>query len=500
MPTANESYKMGVIDLSSNDTMMQYFEWYLSSDSTLWNDVSNQAKHLSNLGINYLWLPPAYKSAGGKEDTGYAVYDLYDLGEFDQKGTIPTKYGTKDEYIKAIKSLRENNIKSIADTVLNHKMGADGTEEVFAVEDDSSDRNVSLTEAKIIKVWTKYDFPGRGDTYSNFKWNWTHFHGVDFDENTGKVAIYKFYGKHWDEDVDKENGNFDYLMGADTDLNNLDVVTELKKWGKWYLDTADFDGFRLDAVKHIRADFFPDWLSEMRKYKDKKLFAVGEYWSTNIDTINNYITKTEGCMSLFDVPLHYNFYRASISNGEFDMSQIFDGTLVKENPEKAVTFVDNHDTEPGQALESWILDWFKPLAYSLILLRKDGMPCVFYGDYYGIPAQEVSSKQEILEKLLKVRKYFAYGEQKDYFYHSNIIGFTRSGDYEHPDSGLAVVMTGSEGGSILMNMGYNFSNTAFYDCTGNVQDIVVTDNDGKAEFYCKDGSVSVWIKQGLIVN
>ena len=33
---------------------------------------------------------------------GYGVYDLYDLGEFDQKGTIPTKYGTKQEYLDAV--------------------------------------------------------------------------------------------------------------------------------------------------------------------------------------------------------------------------------------------------------------------------------------------------------------------------------------------------------------------------------------------------------------
>ena len=61
-------------------------------------------------------------------------------------------------------------------------------------------------------------------------------------------------------------------------------------------------------------------------------------------------------------------------------------------------------------------------------------------------------------------------------------------------------MTDKEGGSIVMNMGFQFAKTTFYDCTGNVQDIVVTDNDGKAEFYCKDGSVSVWIKQGLLVD
>ena len=486
--------------MPSNDTMMQYFEWYLPSDSTLWNKVTKEAKHLENIGVSHLWLPPAYKGASGKTDVGYGVYDLYDLGEFDQKGSIPTKYGTKDEYIEAIRILRENNIKVLADIVLNHKMGADETELVLAVQDDAQDRNVSLTEALPIKVWTKYTFPGRGDVHSDFKWNWTHFHGVDWDENTGTAAIYKFYGKHWDEDVDKENGNYDYLMGADIDLNNYDVIKELKNWGKWYLKTTNVDGFRLDAVKHIRAEFYPEWLEELRTVSERKLFSVGEYWSSNIETINKYIEKTNGCMSLFDVPLHYNFYRASISNGEFNMSQIFDGTIVGTNPEKAVTFVDNHDTEIGQALESWVLDWFKPLAYSLILLRKDGFPCVFYGDYYGIPEKDVAPKDEMLTLLLKLRKYYAYGDQYDYFNDRNVIGFTRLGDYEHHDSGLAVVMSDGRGGGIQMNVGKNLANTVFYDCTGNLSETVYVDNDGNGIFYCKDGSVSVWIKQGQSVN
>ena len=84
-----------MIDLPSNDTMMQYFEWYLSSNSTLWNELTKDAKHLENIGITHLWLPPAYKGAAGKDDQGYGVYDLYDLGEFDQKGSIKTKYGSK---------------------------------------------------------------------------------------------------------------------------------------------------------------------------------------------------------------------------------------------------------------------------------------------------------------------------------------------------------------------------------------------------------------------
>lgn len=352
----------------------------------------------------------------------------------------------------------------------------------------------------LLKLGLSILFHGRGETYSNFKWNWTHFHGVDWDENTSTSAIYKFYGKHWDENVDTEKGNFDYLMGADIDLNNFDVINELKAWGRWYIDTTDVDGFRLDAVKHIRSEFFPEWLGKLRTDTKKELFSVGEYWSANIDTLQKYMEKTENCMSLFDVPLHYNLYRASISNGEYNMSSIFEGTLVERNPDKAITFVDNHDTEPGQALESYILDWFKPHAYSLILLRKSGTPCVFYGDYYGIPSKEIAPQNELLDRLLRVRKYFAYGKQTDYFNHNNIIGFIREGDDEHPDSGLAVVMTDKEGGCIQMNVGKRLANTVFYDCTGNLSETVYVDNEGNGIFYCKDGSASVWIKQGKYVN
>ena len=483
-----------------NDCLIQYFEWYLPPNCNLWNKVTGDVSHLANLGINYIWLPPAYKGSSGANDVGYGVYDLYDLGEFDQKGSIPTKYGTKDEYLNAIRILKENNIKVLADIVLNHKLGADECEEVLAIQDDYENRNISLTSAMPIKAWTKYTFPGRGDKYSSFKWDWTHFHGVDWDEETKRSSIFKFYGKKWDEEVDKEKGNFDYLMGADIDMNNNDVSNELIKWGKWYYEFTGVDGFRLDAVKHIRADFFPRWLEEIEEVSNRKIFSVGEYWTIDVDIMKKYLEKTEYKMSLFDVPLHYNFFKASISNGEFNMSEIFDGTLVKENSEKAVTFVDNHDTELGQALESWVLDWFKPLAYSLILLRKEGLPCVFYGDYYGISEKGVSAKNDYLDKLLKVRKYFAYGEQIDYFYDRNIIGFIREGDYEHSDSGLAVVMSDKDGGTLVMNVGKKFADSIFYDYLGNVENKVHIDLEGNGNFSCNGGSVSVWIKEGGYVN
>ena len=91
-------------------------------------------------------------------------------------------------------------------------------------------------------------------------------------------------------------------------------------------------------------------------------------------------------------------------------------------PESAVTFVDNHDTQRGQALESTVAEWFKPLAYAMILLRQSGLPCVFYGDYFGIQgdfAQE--SFQEVIDKLLNLRLYHAYGKETDYLDDPNCI-------------------------------------------------------------------------------
>ena len=145
-----------------NGTMMQYFEWYLDVEEGLWNKVADDAENLSNLGITSVWLPPAYKGMAGKNEVGYGVYDLYDLGEFNQKGSVPTKYGTKDEYIRAIESLKRNFINVYADIVLNHKMGADKLQDILVNRCDWGDHTKVESNLEEIKAATKFTFPGRG--------------------------------------------------------------------------------------------------------------------------------------------------------------------------------------------------------------------------------------------------------------------------------------------------------------------------------------------------
>ena len=478
-----------------NGTMMQYFEWNLPADKTLWKELKEDAAKLKTAGITAVWLPPAYKGANGAKDVGYSVYDLYDLGEFKQKGSVATKYGTKDEYLDAIKTLHEKDINVYADIVLNHRIGADEVEEVTAQEFNENSRNQMVGDSKTIGAWSKFTFPGRKGKYSDFTWNWTHFDGIDWDQDRAKKSLFLFEGKEWDKNVSKELENFDYLMGADVDFDNQEVREELVRWGKWYTEFADLDGFRLDAVKHINKYFYKDWLKQVEEATDKDLFAVGEYWHWNVDLLQDYIAATEGMVKLFDVPLHFNFHNCSKAHGNYDLRTIFDGTLTRINPLMAVTFVDNHDSQPGQSLESWVEDWFKPMAYALILLRRDGYPCVFYGDYKGIPASKIKSKKRELDKLLKLRKTKAYGPQHDYFDDPNCIGWTREGDEEHKDSGLAVVISDGTGGTKRMYIGRQFAGCHFADAMGNARYNIKIDEDGCGNFYVNRGAVAVWVQK-----
>lgn len=162
-----------------NQTMIQFFHWYFPENGSLWKHFKESCTSLSVLGITHAWLPPATKAHSGTSSVGYDIYDLYDLGEFSQKGTIRTKYGTKDEYLEAIKEAKQHGIFVLADAVLNHKAGADENETVKAVKVKDENRNQIISETIEIEAATRFTFKGRGGKYSSFVWDKTCFTGVD---------------------------------------------------------------------------------------------------------------------------------------------------------------------------------------------------------------------------------------------------------------------------------------------------------------------------------
>ena len=304
-------------------------------------------------------------------------------------------------------------------------------------------------------------------------------------------------GKSWSEGVDEENGNYDYLMFANLDFNHPEVVKEMERWGIWVSRELDLDGMRLDAIKHINDEFIRKFLAAVRKERGADFYAVGEYWKQDLESLDDYLKEERYKVDLFDVPLHYNMYQASKQGRDYDLSKILDGTLVQNHPTLAVTFVDNHDSQWGSSLESAVEDWFKPSAYALILLMKEGYPCIFYGDYYGVSGNPPMHRA-IIDNLLEIRKNHAFGEQNYYFDHPNTIGFTRVGDEEHPHSGVAVLISNGEDGDKVMNVGKQHAGETWKEATGNVEETVSIDGEGNGRFLVHGGNVAVWIPENAL--
>ncbi|WP_018901327.1 alpha-amylase [Rhizobium sp. 2MFCol3.1] len=491
-------------------TLFQFFHWYSLGESRLWKEVAEKASDLAELGITDVWLPPAYKGASGAYSVGYDTYDLFDLGEFDQKGSRATKYGDRAAFEASCRALVDQGIRPIHDVVLNHKMGADEKEPVVVRRVDAGDRRQIAEDDVEALAYTRFTFPGRGGKYSEFIWDKQCFSGVDLIEEPNESGVFRLmneYGEgQWNDEVDDELGNFDYLMGADVEFRNKAVYEELKYWGRWFSDQVPVGGFRLDAAKHIPAWFFKDWVGHMRDTVGDDLFVVAEYWHPDMGTLTNYLELVDKQLMLFDVALHHRFHDASKAGGDFDMRTIFDGSLVSANPQHAVTLVDNHDTQPLQSLEATVEPWFKPLAYALILLREQGTPCVFYPDLYGAEYSDKGNDESqhlvkmpaigCLPKLIEARQRFANGPQLDQFDDPSVIGFTRHGTETEP--GCVVVMSNGAAAEISVDLGPNQSNALFIDFLGHHEAEVTVDEQGRANFPTNGGSVSVWVRRDAL--
>lgn len=482
-----------------NALMMQFFTWDKLHDSlSWWQHFEAEIPHLAEMGITQVWLPPPNKAADATKGRGYDAYDLWDLGEFNQKGSVRTRWGTKAELLQACETARKHGIDIVIDAVLGHKLGADSKETFTAVACDPKNRLREISGVMEIEGWTSFSYPGRNGKYSELKWTQEHFTGLDWDQRRKKTGVYRIVGgghQGWSKNVDKELGNYDYLLGVDIDHRHPLVRKDLLNWGPWVLQETGAVGFRLDAIKHYDYKFLLEFLRSCRRSTNSRMFAVAEYWSGDINIIKPYLRMFKEETAFFDVPLHYHFHEASKHGSRYDIRNIFVNTIVSAKPFQAVTFVDNHDTVVGQSLESWVDFNFKIQAYALILLRGHGYPCVFYGDMYPNSEGYSEAVASALRLLMKARKLYAYGQSKDYLYNQNCVGFVRTGDQSH--SGCVVVISNLNNDSyihkIRMFVGRAYSG-AVYRSFMTEGGTVTVEADGWGTFTCFGNSVQVWAR------
>lgn len=443
-----------------NETMMQGFDWELTSSDNLWIKYKDIASQLADSGITSLWIPPAYKGDSGIYSVGYDPYDYYDLGEFDQKGTVRTKYGTIDELKEAINKLHQNKIKVIADVVIGHMNGADGEE--------TPTGNWDL-KGKSTK--TKFTFDARNNKYSSFKWNWKCFNAIGVGERDNEKAVL-LPGKDWNNSFDDN-----YLSGLNIDYSNKDVQQQMKNWGVWYVNTLNLDGFRIDAVKYMDSDYISQWISYVKKMTKKNLQVTGEAWIENVAEQGQFLESVNNSMKVFDFPLRKWF---DTTQNSLDFSVLnYQGLVNSDKSNYAVTFVDNHDTlRPSENRAG--ISHNKQFFYAYILTLDKGLPCVFWKDYFDMNGQ--------INPILKARKYYAYGKGSVKAVGENYYVYQRNGN--NKNNGLIMIMSTKGIKKMTLNA---HPHTTYFDIMGNVKNRITTDKNGKSVFYNAAGKISIWV-------
>ncbi|KAF2756824.1 thermostable alpha-amylase [Pseudovirgaria hyperparasitica] len=479
-----------------NQTMFQGFEWHVPADGQHYQRLTRILSSLQDIGFSSVWLPPGCK-ADNPAGNGYDCYDLWDLGEFEQKQQTRTKWGLKEDLKQLSDNAKELGIDLYWDAVLNHRQGGDHTEKVKLVEVNSEDRIQEMCKPYETEAWLKFDFEGRNGKYSSFQLGAEHFIATDWDNNNGKKGIFKI------ERADRRSTKREvaqklqrYLMFNELDYTHPDVQQDVKNWGVWITQEVGLRGFRLDAVQHFSEKFTNAWIDHLSKeFGQEKLFFVGEYWVGGVSELVSYLHKTSNRMSLYDAPLLNNFSHIS-QTPTADLRAVFSNSLVDVAPAKAVTLVTNHDTQLGQTVETPVTPFFKPLAYSLILLRQGGYPCVFYGDLYGTcgPKAEGPSCGRKLADLILARKLYAYGEQVDYFDQPSCVGWVRKGRWDKK-FGCAVIMSTSGPGVKKMEVGVIHKEQVWTDILGWNNEEIVIDEKGHGIFRCAKQGVSIYVRQ-----
>lgn len=452
--------------LPPRPVMMQAFYWNVPVQTPAggwWKNLASKAGELAAAGITAVWIPPPYKGHVGVDDVGYGVYDRYDLGELDQKGTVPTRYGTLAELLSAIGTLHGAGVKVYADIVMNHMMGGDGQEQVTLLGGGSA------------SVPARFDYPVRGQAYSAFQWRKDHFNGIQQGGGSWKQW------HDWDFAPYDGGDAFDNLLGTEIRYTDPAVRAETIAWGKWITDKLSLDGYRLDAIKHIHMPFVKEWLEAVKGDR----FAVSEAWTGDPVRLVSYAEMTGGRTHLFDVALHYVFQHMSDGDGAWDMRGLKAAGFVDKRPDLSVTFVDNHDTVNAGALHSPVTH-LKMLAYAF-MLTHDGIPCVFYKDYYE------DGLGEPIKRLIAIRKAHAFGPGREYDEtDQDVYVYAREGEGGIP--GLLLLL--NDGAAAERTVASPFAGATLVDATGNVPDEVKTDAAGKGTFKVPAKGYAVWVPKG----
>jgi hypothetical protein len=99
--------------MARGEAMLQYF-------NSSWKEIARKMPELAEAGYSSLWLPPPSKGSGGLS-VGYDLWDPFDLGSKDQRGSVSTRYGTEADLLQLMETAHRFGIRVYFDNIMNHR-------------------------------------------------------------------------------------------------------------------------------------------------------------------------------------------------------------------------------------------------------------------------------------------------------------------------------------------------------------------------------------------
>ncbi|KAF5327329.1 hypothetical protein D9619_004010 [Psilocybe cf. subviscida] len=334
-----------------------------------WKGVMSHLDYIQGLGFDAVWISPVVENIDGESFYGEAYHGYWtkDLND------LNSHFGTADDLKALSDALHARNMYLMVDIVVNH-VAAIPTKIEPATSTPSIDYSV-------------YQSPL--DSSSSFH----PFCFIDFSLNNQTDVEQCWLG---DANVP--------LPDLDTEDN--DIVQMLNTWVANLTKTYNIDGLRIDTVKHIRKDFWPDFAKSSGVYTlgevlDNRLNFTVDYTSMPYSPVLVAFFTLTALTDVIDGILDYPTY-FSVINGfgspSGNLSTIPDvvGTAQKTYHNallNAGSFLENHD-QPR----------FPNITKDAALVRnavtwpfiQDGLPILYYGQEQGYDGSTDPNNREAL--------------------------------------------------------------------------------------------------------
>nr|WP_145353658.1 alpha-glucosidase [Staphylococcus epidermidis] len=348
--------------------------------------------YLENLGIDVIWLSPMYPSPN--DDNGYDISDY--------KG-IMSEFGTMNDFDQLLSSIHQRGMKLILDLVVNHT----SDEHPWFIESKSSKTNAK-------RNWYIWADPKPDGSEPN---NWESI----------------FNGSTWEFDESTKQYYFHLFSKKQPDLNweNPDVRQAVFEMMNWWFEKG-IDGFRVDAITHIKKNFeagdlpVPDgkkfapafdvdmnqpgiqeWLQEM---KDKSLsrydiMTVGEANGVTPNDAEEWVGEENGKFNMIFQFEHLGLW--STGDTKFDVKsykQVLNRWQKQlENVGWNALFIENHD-QPRR-VSTWGDDknyWYESAtSHATAYFLQQGTPFIYQGQEIGMtnyPFESIESFNDVAVK------------------------------------------------------------------------------------------------------